>query len=233
MVFITQVNVDALAAHHLRRQERSLQKAVRITLQIHPVFEGAGLALVNVDGHVTRPGLIAHDAPFAPSRKAGPAQTAQARALHGEQHRLGVDTPGHHIGQQTVAPVGAVSVQPHRLRVGRLAPGLWCLRPSWWGHGRLRRSPRCHTGFHCIHSGMNHSTLVHHRHRRGFATPHTRRTQHLNPWVHLRLQLIEQSIGTGHAAREPVTHPKVQARSGLAFIQDVKVVVKTGHLVDL
>ena len=80
---------------------------------------------------------------------------------------------------------------------------------------------------------MNHSTLVHHRHRRGFATPHTRRTQHLNPWVHLRLQLIEQSIGTGHAAREPVTHPKVQARSGLAFIQDVKVVVKTGHLVDL
>ena len=86
---------------------------------------------------------------------------------------------------------------------------------------------------HQAQAGMAHGALVHHRHRRGVATPHTRRTQHLNTWVHLRLQLIEQSIGTGHAAREAVTHPKGHARSGLTFIQDMKVVVETGHLVDL
>jgi chitinase len=52
--------------------------AVRVALQHPAVFEGAGLAFVDVDDHQARAGKAAHDAPFARSGKTRAAQAAQA-----------------------------------------------------------------------------------------------------------------------------------------------------------
>jgi hypothetical protein len=51
---------------------------MRVGLEVVAVLEGAGLALVGVDRHQARPLLLTHEAPFAPGRKAGAAEAAQA-----------------------------------------------------------------------------------------------------------------------------------------------------------
>ena len=51
---------------------------MRVALEIVAVLEGAGLALVGVDREVARLRLLAHELPFAPGRKAGAAEPAQA-----------------------------------------------------------------------------------------------------------------------------------------------------------
>jgi hypothetical protein len=81
VVFVAQVDVDGLGAHHLGGDQHAFEKAVRVALQVETVLEGAGLAFVDVDGHQARRGLLAHDAPLAPRRKARAAQAAQARVL--------------------------------------------------------------------------------------------------------------------------------------------------------
>src|SRR3546814_2916065 len=44
--------------------QRALEEAVRIALQVEAVLEGAGLALVGVDRHQARPLEAAHDLPL-------------------------------------------------------------------------------------------------------------------------------------------------------------------------
>src|SRR6185369_1459435 len=79
VIFITQVDVAGLRAHHLRGDEQTLEKAVRIAFEVGTVLERPGFALVDVHRHETRCRLLAHDAPLAPGRKSGAAQPAQAR----------------------------------------------------------------------------------------------------------------------------------------------------------
>ena len=86
MVLVAQVDVAGLGPHHMGGDQHAFKKAVRVALEVSAVLEGAGLALVDVDGHQARRGLLAHDAPLAPGGKAGPAQAAQAGVFEGEDH---------------------------------------------------------------------------------------------------------------------------------------------------
>jgi hypothetical protein len=52
---------------------------MRIALEIVPVLERTRLALINIDRHHPRPFFAAHDAPFAPRRETGAAQTEAVR----------------------------------------------------------------------------------------------------------------------------------------------------------
>jgi hypothetical protein len=80
VVLVAQVDVDGLDAHRPGGDQHAFQEAVRVALQVEAVLEGAGLAFVDVDRHQARRGLLAHDAPLAPGRKARAAQAAQAGA---------------------------------------------------------------------------------------------------------------------------------------------------------
>jgi hypothetical protein len=80
---------------------------------------------------------------------------------------------------------------------------------------------------------MAHGALVHHGHWGRFAPADTGRVQHLHPRVHLRLQLLEQIIGSGQGARQAIAHPKCQPRCQLPIFQNMKVVVETGDLIHL
>ena len=50
---------------------------MRVAFKKQPVLEGAGLALVAVDGHEARAFFGAHETPFPPGRETGAAQTPQ------------------------------------------------------------------------------------------------------------------------------------------------------------
>ena len=108
MVFVAQVEVTRVHPHQLRRDQHALQKAVRVALQIHPVFERAGLPFVDVDGHKARPGLVTHDAPFAPRRKPRPAQAPQARVLHRLDQAFRIDLTRRQRSGKPVAALGTV-----------------------------------------------------------------------------------------------------------------------------
>ena len=108
MVFVAQVDVAGLDADHLRGDQQAFEEAVRVALQVGPVLEGAGLALVDVHRHQARRGLAAHDAPLAPGRETRAAQAAQAGVFHGVQDALGVLFAVHQRRRQRIAAVGAV-----------------------------------------------------------------------------------------------------------------------------
>src|SRR3546814_7630056 len=77
-ILVAQVDVAALAADRPGGDQRALEEAVRIALQVEAVLEGAGLALVGVDRHQARPLEAAHDLPLLAGREAGAAEAAQA-----------------------------------------------------------------------------------------------------------------------------------------------------------
>src|SRR5262249_48010486 len=76
------VDVDLGDADGPRGDDRALDEAVRIALEVVAVLERAGLALVDVDRHEARLGLGRDRPPLAPGGEARAAQAAQPRVLH-------------------------------------------------------------------------------------------------------------------------------------------------------
>ena len=85
-IFVADVDVDVGRLDHPGGDQHAFDEAVRIALEIVAVLEGAGLALVGVDRHQPRRRLGAHQRPFAPGRKAGAAEAAQAGVAHDLDH---------------------------------------------------------------------------------------------------------------------------------------------------
>ena len=54
---------------------------MRVTLQVGPVLEGAGLAFVDIDSKQAGGRLLAHDAPLAPGRETRAAEAAHKPEL--------------------------------------------------------------------------------------------------------------------------------------------------------
>ena len=108
MVLITQVEVAGINAHHLCSDQHTLQKTVWVALQVSAVFEGTGLALVDVHRHDTRRGLTAHNAPFAPCRETCTTQATQAGVFHGLGDALDIVFTIGQTCSQCITAVGAV-----------------------------------------------------------------------------------------------------------------------------
>src|SRR5207247_2525341 len=103
----------------------------RIALEVVTILESAGLALVDVDRHQPRRGLVAHDAPLAPGREAGAAQAAQARVLERLDDVLDFKLAGDAGLEQRVAALVLIALQvDEALRFVLRAAGL---------HGDLHR----------------------------------------------------------------------------------------------
>ena len=110
-VLVAHVDVARLAADRPGGDQRALQEAVRVALQIVAVLEGAGLALVAVDGQEARSGLLADDAPLAPGREARAAQAAQVGVRKGLDDLLGVALARQAGAQQLVAALRDIGVE--------------------------------------------------------------------------------------------------------------------------
>ena len=70
---------------------------MRVALQIRSVFEGTGLAFVNVDSHEPRRRLFTHNAPLAPCWKTSATQATQTRIFHGFDNGFSVELAANHF----------------------------------------------------------------------------------------------------------------------------------------
>ena len=68
--------------------QHAFEDTVRVGVEIDPILEGAGLALVRVHGHEARAGLADHRAPFASRGKARASEPAQAAVIEFLEQRL-------------------------------------------------------------------------------------------------------------------------------------------------
>src|SRR5438477_10738445 len=80
-VFVAQIDEDVPGLDSPGGDQHALQEAMRIGFEKIAVLERAGLALIGIDRHQPRLWLLPHKAPFAPGRKTGAAQAAQAGIL--------------------------------------------------------------------------------------------------------------------------------------------------------
>ena len=77
-IFVADVEIGVRRLDHPGRDQHAFDEAVRVAFEIIAVLEGARLALVGIDREQARRRLRAHQLPFAPGRKAGAAEPAQA-----------------------------------------------------------------------------------------------------------------------------------------------------------
>ena len=75
----------------MRGHQHAFEHAMRVGFQEVPVLEGAGLALVGIDGHQARPGLAHDRPPLARRREAGAAAAAQAGLVDDVDELLAAD----------------------------------------------------------------------------------------------------------------------------------------------
>ena len=110
--FAADVDVADIGAHGEAGDQAALDQQMRVVPHDLAVLAGAGLGLVGVDHEVMRPavGLLGHERPFQPGRKAGAAAPAQAGGLHL------VDDP---VAALLQDPLGAV---PGAARAGAVEP---------------------------------------------------------------------------------------------------------------
>ena len=190
---------------------------MRVALQIPAVLEGAGFALVDVDGHEPGGCLRRHRAPLAPSRKPRPAQTPQARGFQGGHHRLRGSLAGQAGLQQLVAPGLLISLQVRKAR------------HFFRAHPRLRR--RLDRG----RRGPRHRVLVHQGHGGLFAAAHAGGRQHAHLGAQEGGQARQQIGRSRHLTGQARAHPHGQRGRGghravSRFAHHVEVVIEAGHL---
>src|SRR5215471_13309730 len=78
VILVAKIDIDFSDAHSPRGHKRAFDEAMRVSLEVVPILERAGLALVDVDRHQARRRLGSHDLPLAAGWKARAAQAAKA-----------------------------------------------------------------------------------------------------------------------------------------------------------
>src|SRR5215212_3133633 len=110
-ILVTQIDVDVRRLDRPGADQHAFEEAVRVGLEIVPVLEGAGLALIGVDGHQARRRLGPHEAPLAPGGKARTAKPAQVRILERLDDALDRALAVEAIGEELIAALGAIAVE--------------------------------------------------------------------------------------------------------------------------
>ena len=215
-VLVAQVDEDFRDADRPGGDQHAFEEAVRLALQVPAVLEGARLALVDVHRHQARRGLIAHDAPLAPGRKARPAEAAQAGVLQRGDDLLGTAAAGDAVFVEPVAAAGAVARHAARAFRQRRLDGAGV---DGVAHG--------------MHIGLLDGILSDHRHRRALAAADAGHALDAHAVSQRLTYFRHELLGPGHGAGDGIAHPHRQRRRRLAGAHDVDVVVEGRDLVHL
>ncbi len=137
-ILVAQVKISIGRLDHPGGDQHAFDEAVRIALEVVAVLEGAGLALVAIDGKKARRGLGAHQRPFAPGRKAGAAEAAQAGVAHDLDEIVARALARQARLQEPVAALRPIG--------GEILVRLPCMRVRALGNGGGYRLRRCAVG---------------------------------------------------------------------------------------
>ncbi len=189
--------------------QRAFQETVQIAQHVEAILEGAGFALVAVDGHQPRPGLTEHCAPFAPGREAGAAEPAKARIVERLQDVFLADATGAQVAQQLVAAplhIGIVVDIGRDIGLGLAALG----RRQHFGGGGVQN---------VVMSNLSYG--------RNIAQPDAGRAYHAHFGSGALLHLMQQLFRTQHGAGERIADADGQRRNiRLALFDDVEMGIK-------
>ena len=182
---------------------------MRRAFEIEAVLEGPGLALVAVDGQIARPGVGAHEGPFAPRGKARPPEATQPRGQHALLHLLPV-AAGAQLGERRIAARSAIG---REVLIGR--------------HLGVEIARGAHGG-DALGCCMVDMAVAHFGDGGGVAAAHAGRAQdaHLGR-VHPLRQRARQRIGARQLAGKRIAHPDRQGgRRGLILAHGVEMGVE-------
>ena len=204
---------------------------MRVALQRPAVFEGAGLALVDVDRHQPWCGLVFHNAPLAPCGESSATQTAQAGVFECRNHLINAALAAGHRSRQRVAALRAIG---REIDWVARHPGLRCGWQCPGGVVKAHRRLRSQRG-HALGGGFAQRPLADLHRRRLLAAADTRRGDHAQVVTaeqrgQSRLQIGQQGHRTSQLARQAVAHPQRETGRRSPVAQNLEVVVEAGHL---
>ena len=215
-VFVAKIDVDLVDADRPRGDQRALEEAVRIALEVVAILERARLALVDVHREQPRRGLGAHDFPLAARRKARAPQTAQAGCFERRDDVLDRALAAHARVKDAVAAVGAIGgIVVVARDVGREASG---------GNGRRDGFRRRAIDRLAPHDRRGRVLAAADAWR--VDDPHVRPTASLDLGVQCRRPRQRAGQRLAHAHGD-------LGRWRFALLHHVEVVVEGGDLVDL
>ena len=189
---------------------------MRIGLEIVPILEGAGLALVGVDGHETRSRLGAHEAPLAPGRESGAAEAAQIGILERLDDVLDRSRAVEAGSEQLVAAGGAVAIEVGIVR-----------------HVRMRVAA-CDGAGDAVDRRVLMQGVADGGDGRVVAAAHARRAHDAHIPAERARQLLQELLRSHQFAGEAVADAHREGRGRrLAVHDDVEMGVERGDLVDL
>ena len=169
-IFVADIEISVGGLDDPGRDQHALDEAMRIALEIIAILERARLAFVAIDREQARRRLGAHQRPFAPGRKAGAAEAAQA-GIADELDDVVARARAADAGfEQLIAAAVHIGVERGRRRIGVRMRGL----------GRRRGDFR--------HIGLHDLDMADRADRRAVAGAHARRAHH----PHVRPELFRQ-----------------------------------------
>ena len=225
MVLIAKVDVDLLDADRPGGDERALDEAVRIALEVPAVLEGAGLAFVDVDRKQPRRRFRGDRFPFASRGEARAAESAKAGILHHRDYLFAllrsVDAGLGELVAAFRAVRGVIDVRRiHDLHVRMTGRGML--------HGL-----RFHQPCNFFDGRMRQGVLAHHGGRRTLATSDAGSVQHAHVLAENPGQFRQQLVRARDVARDRVAHAhRDRGRRGLTVLDHVEMVVESRDLVD-
>src|SRR6516164_8881918 len=215
-VFIAEIDIDLGGFDDPGGYQHPFEKTVRVGFEKIAVLEGAGLALVGVDGEQPRRRLLQHQTPFTTGRKTRPAEPTQARMLEGLDQLLGPALPHQTRTEKSITAGRAVGGEADEFRARRVC--LACCNSSGDTGG---------AGVLVQRVGDRHD-------RRPMAPAHAGCPDDPDTTVELAAQIMEKLRCAGQLAAEAVAYADGQrGRWRLAVHDDVKVGVERGDLISL
>ena len=215
-VFVADVDEDLLGLDGPRGNQRAFQELVRLALEIVAILEGAGLALVAVDGHQPRALFAAHEAPFASRREACAAETAQAAIGKSCDHIVGC--------------ARAREARPQYRVTACLRIGVEILECGDCGMHLAARGDCEQLAGRCVIDVV----MADLGGRRRIARADAGSTQHAYLRHSFVLKLAEQFFCAGQHAAQAVAHPDGNFRGTVLILtHDVEMRIEGRDLVDL
>ena len=214
-ILVAQIDVDVGGLDHPGGDQHAFEETVGILLEVVAVLEGAGLALVAVDGHQARRRLRAHQGPFASGGKPGTAEPAQTGVAHRLDHVIAAALAGEARFQQRIAAVRPVG--------GEILGRLVGMGVQVLGHGGADGCGR----------RPHHLDMADGRDRGAVAGADAGRTHHPHIGTQVPRQIGQQLFRTGHSAGQAVAHPHGDRGRRRAVLHHVEMGVEGRDLVDL
>ena len=214
-ILIAQIDVARFGLDGPLTDQQAFEEPMRIGLQEMAVLESAGLALIGVDREIPGTRFGADEAPFAPGRKPGAAETTQPGGLQRLDHGVDRKSTAAARFEPLVSPFSDIGLEPDIAR----------------DFGAERAA--VDRGSHPARIGRGDRVVPDRDCGRTVAGAHAGCAQDAHIGAGPRLQGFDQRLRAHHFAGDRIAYPdRGRRRARLIVLQHVEMVIEGRDLVD-